>query len=237
MMLQNITSVQEQQESKQINIALVDESKLFRESFKLLLQDDVEINMIADASSFKELDQLSTQSKDKLDILIVEIGDNPIYVINSIKRYLIERPELKVIALTYQKEESYVLPVIKAGVKGYLCKEMDLSSTIHAIKDIYEGKVYLHPDVLGYVINDYQSFFTENNKESKHDTIQPNLSRREQEVLELLLDGRTNNEIAEVLSVKEVTVKNHVYNLMKKMNVEHRTEAVLKAIQKGWVVI
>ncbi|HEY4599744.1 MAG TPA: response regulator transcription factor [Cerasibacillus sp.] len=223
-----------------ISVALVDKSLLYRDSLKVLFDTIGSPKLVAYAPTFEQLNDLyKKEEREPFDILLVEIGDKPIYSIHSIKRMVEKNPNLNIIVLTEETEDIYAVYSIRAGVKGYVLKTMGFSALLEAIQHVYDGNFYFNDDILKNVIYDYQDKYLNNGEKEEVEShmASPILSRREREVLELIIDGKTNSEIAQALAIKEVTVKNHVYNLMQKMNVEHRTGAVLKAIKQGWVAI
>lgn len=227
-------------QNEMLRVALVDKSLLYRDSLKVLFDAIGSPKLVAYAPTFEQLNDLyKKETREPFDILLVEIGDKPIYSINSIKRMIEKNPDLKIIVLTEETDDIYAVYSIRAGVKGYVLKTMGFSVLLEAVQEVYGGNFYFNDDILKNVIYDYQDKHLNHSEQVAVDSYEESLmlSRREKEVLDLIIDGKTNSEIAKALSIKEVTVKNHVYNLMKKMNVEHRTGAVLKAIKQGWVAI
>src|SRR5699024_2006538 len=122
--------------------------------------------------------------------------------------------------------------------QGYLLKEMDSNALVEAIRVVSEGGSYLHPKVTHNLVKEYRKLAEENeNKENFVFFSKPLhlLTRRECEVLQLLAEGKSNRDVAESLEISEKTVKNHVSNILQKLNVKDRTQAVVRAIKNGWV--
>jgi two-component system response regulator DegU len=152
-------------------------------------------------------------------------------------------PETKVIILSIHDDENYVQHALKTGAQGYLLKEMDADALIDAVRVVAEGGSYLHPKVTHNLVKEYRRLAAEEgaDRDSVH-TIEIRrplhlLTRRECEVLQLLADGKSNRAIGETLYISEKTVKNHVSNILQKMNVNDRTQAVVLAIKNGWVEV
>lgn len=160
-------------------------------------------------------------------------------------RQLLEKfPETKVIILSIHDDENYVTHALKTGASGYLLKEMDADALIEAVKVVADGGSYLHPKVTHNLVNEYRRLAIENANSDEHhvqvvEIRRPLhlLTRRECEVLQLLADGKSNRGIGEALFISEKTVKNHVSNILQKMNVNDRTQAVVVAIKNGWVEV
>src|SRR5690625_7459425 len=119
---------------------------------------------------------------------------------------------------------------------------MNTESLNEAIKVVYEGVSYLHPKVKHNLVQEYRRLSNDDSKGVSLNDIEYKkplhlLTRRECQVLQLLADGKSNRAIAEELIISEKTVKNHVSNILQKMNVNDRTQAVVKAIRNGWVQV
>src|SRR5699024_819836 len=147
-----------------------------------------------------------------------------------------------VIILSIHDDESYVTHALKTGAQGYLLKEMDSDALIEAIKVVREGGSYLHPKVTHNLVQEYRRLAHENMTTLAGGRVEYHkplhlLTRRECEVLQLLADGKSNRDVAERLYISEKTVKNHVSNILQKMNINDRTQAVVSAIRKGWVEV
>ena len=159
-------------------------------------------------------------------------------------RQLVDKyPNSKVIILSIHDDENYVTHALKTGASGYLLKEMDADALIEAVKVVAAGGSYLHPKVTHNLVNEYRRLASGQGGGNQHilqmEIRRPLhlLTRRECEVLQLLADGKSNRGIGEALFISEKTVKNHVSNILQKMNVNDRTQAVIEAIKKGWVEV
>jgi two-component system response regulator DegU len=136
-----------------------------------------------------------------------------------------------------------VTHALKTGAQGYLLKEMDSDSLIEAIRVVSEGGSYLHPKVTHNLVKEYRRLATESVASGAAErTVEYRkplhlLTKRECQVLQLLADGKSNRAVAETLYISEKTVKNHVSNILQKMNVNDRTQAVVTAIKNGWVEV
>src|SRR5699024_5953398 len=144
----------------------------------------------------------------------------------------------KVMILSIHDDESYVTHALKTGASGYMLKEMDSDELIEAVKIVADGGSYIHPKVTHKLVNEYRRIVNSGSKGMGYQ--QPEvqmplhlLTSRECEVLQLLSDGKSNRSIGDALFISEKTVKNHVSNILQKMNVNDRTQAVVTAIKNG----
>ncbi|RYG74384.1 response regulator transcription factor [Lentibacillus lipolyticus] len=227
---------------KQTKIVLIDDHKLFREGVKRILEFEPSFKVVAEGEDGYVATSLVKEHQP--DVVLMDINMPQLNGVQATADLVKHFPDLKVIILSIHDDESYVTHVLKTGAQGYLLKEMDSDSLIEAIKVVREGGSYLHPKVTHNLVKEYRRLAGE----SVHGTgvAEPNincrkplhlLTSRECEVLQLLTDGKSNRAVAETLYISEKTVKNHVSNILQKMNVNDRTQAVVSAIRKGWVEV
>ncbi|MBP3950047.1 response regulator transcription factor [Bacillus suaedae] len=230
-------------EKKKIKIVIIDDHQLFREGVKRILAMEEEFDIVADGNDGSQaMDLVETYQP---DVILMDINMPHMNGVDA-TRELIERfPDVKVLILSIHDDESYVNHVLKTGALGYLLKEMDAAALIEAVKVVAAGGAYIHPKVTRNLINDYRRLAGED--EQHEDSIGYReveyrkplhmLTRRECEVLQLMTDGQSNRAIGESLYISEKTVKNHVSNILQKMSVNDRTQAVVEAIKKGYVIV
>ena len=177
------------------------------------------------------------------DVVLMDINMPNVNGIEATQQLVDNFPDSKVIILSIHDDENYVTHALKTGASGYMLKEMDADALIEAIKVVADGGSYLHPKVTHNLVKEYRRLASEEgtgNQFLRQMEIRRPLhllTRRECEVLQLLADGKSNRAIGDALFISEKTVKNHVSNILQKMNVNDRTQAVVVAIKKGWVEI
>jgi DNA-binding NarL/FixJ family response regulator len=142
-------------------------------------------------------------------------------------------PHSRVIILTSFGEEDKVLPAIRAGAQGYLLKDIPPNELIAAVREVYLGKVQLHPEVAKKLMLAVAT--KKDGPAASHAATRSNdgLTDREQEVLQLIANGMNNREIAETLVISEKTVKTHVSNILSKLHLDDRTQAAIYALRHG----
>ncbi len=219
-------------------IVLIDDHILFREGVRRILEFEDDFQVVAEGNDGDEV--ISLVEAYNPDVVLMDINMPHINGVEATKGLIDKYPELKVIILSIHDDENYVTHALKSGAQGYLLKEMDSDTLIEAIKIVSEGGSYLHPKVTHNLVKEFRRL--SDSQSGKIEQIEYRkplhlLTRRECEVLQLLADGKSNRGVSEALFISEKTVKNHVSNILQKMNVNDRTQAVVTAIRNGWVEV
>lgn len=208
---------------EKIRVVIADDHVLVREGLRKLLELDESIDVITEVGDGQGA--INMARKEKPDVILMDVnmpGTDGITATRVIKR---EYPNIKIIALTIYEDEQ-VIDMVKAGVSAYVLKDVagaELISTIHKVMD---GEVVIHPRVANRLVREL------NRSDSKQETV--NLTRREKDVLMLLVKGNSNKEMAEKLFISEKTVKNHLTSIFKKLGVKDRTQAAVYALKNGF---
>ena len=207
---------------------LVDDHVLMREGIKQLLELDGSIEVIAQASNGEEC--LSVLEKVKPQVLLLDInmpGKNGIEVLKEIKD---RKLDVRVLILTVHNEVEYLLKAVDIGVDGYILKDSESSELKKAINVVLSGESYIQPKLIPFL---NQRLMARDQDKDKIDS----LTKRELEVLSEVANGMFNKEIAISLNISERTVKNHISNIFKKIDVSDRTQAAVFAIKNDLVNI
>ncbi len=223
-------------------IVIIDDHQLFREGVKRILDFESSFEVVAEGDDGSQAIHLVEEYQP--DVTIMDINMPTTNGVEATRQLLEKFPETKVIILSIHDDENYVTHALKTGASGYLLKEMDADALVEAVKVVADGGSYLHPKVTHNLVNEYRRLAMEESGGGDHyvQTVEIRrplhlLTRRECEVLQLLADGKSNRGIGEALFISEKTVKNHVSNILQKMNVNDRTQAVVVAIKNGWVEV
>jgi two-component system, NarL family, response regulator DegU len=221
------------------SIVIIDDHQLFREGVKRILEFEPSFNVLAEGDDGSEA--ISLVEEHNPDVVLMDINMPQLNGVEATQELIQKYPDTKIIILSIHDDENYVSHALKTGALGYLLKEMDSEALIEAVKVVAAGGSYIHPKVTHNLINDYRrlanSQETGGFKQSEVRRPLHLLTRRECEVLQMLADGKSNRGIGEALYISEKTVKNHVSNILQKMNVNDRTQAVVTGIKNGWVEV
>jgi two-component system response regulator NreC len=213
-----------------IRILLADDHTLMRSGIKALLEDEPDIAIVGEAEDGREAVRLAHMLRPNLVLMDIAMPLlNGLEATRQIKR---EHPEIKVLVLTMYEHEEYFRQVLEAGASGYIIKRAAANELVAAIRAVNGGESVLSPAITRYLLDDYLS------GDSKKDEDDPKtLSPREREVLQLIAEGNTSREIAEILHLSVKTVQSHRTNLMKKLDLHDRGELIKYAIQKKIIEI
>lgn len=206
-----------------IKVLLVDDHAVVRSGLRMLLSSAEDIEIVGEAGTASEA--INQVQKLKPDVVIMDIGLPDMSGIEATQAIKDVWGDVKVVALTIHEDEEYFFKMIEAGASGYVPKRAAPEELINAIQVAYSGEVYLYPTMAKLLVRDY----LHQQEQAEED----NLTPRENEVLTLLAEGLTNNEIAALLSISPKTVSRHRENIMRKLNLSSRTELVKYAIRKG----
>lgn len=217
-----------------IKLLLVEDHKLMRVGLKSLFEDYPEMKIIGEAQSGKEAVEKAKSLRP--DVVLMDIGLPDINGIEATKRILEYNSNIKVIMLTSHITEQEVLSSLSAGASAYVLKDINTEFLMMVIKTVKEGAMWLDPQVVP-ILRDKNCGIVPPRQMSRATFKEQhsNLTQREYEVLKLVVDGKSNNEIAQTLTISEHTAKAHVCNIIQKLVVDDRTQAAVKALKEGLV--
>lgn len=228
-----------------VRIVLIDDHKIFREGVKKVVEMEKDFIVVGEAGDGYEALELVESVQP--DVILMDINMPRMNGVEATEAILENVPDAKIIILSIHDEEAYVFKTLQSGATGYLLKEMDVDSLIEAIRVVSQGGAYVHPKVTGKLIDEFRRMKQDQDKEydNRNPSVHPVeyqipyhlLTKRECEVLQLMAEGKGNRAIGDILFISEKTVKNHVSNILQKMKVQDRTQAVVEAIKNGWVKI
>lgn len=211
-----------------IKIMIADDHHMIREGLKQLLEIDGDIKVISEASDGVECLDLLNHIRPDVLLLDINMPDkNGLEVLEEIRK---KKMNIKVLVLTIHNEVEYLLRAVEIGIEGYILKDSESSVLRKAIFAIHNGETFIQPS-LTPMLN--SKMVERDSDKQKID----DLTRRELDVLKLLAQGMFNKEIATTLDISERTVKNHVSNIFKKIDVADRTQAAVFAIRNNLIGI
>lgn len=206
-----------------INVFIIDDHKMVIEGLKLLLDNCDDIHVTGFALNGK--DGLQAVQEKSVDVILLDVNLPELNGIETCKLLLKQNPNLKIIAISMHKEGSLIKLMLKNGAKGYVLKNAGQDEVIQAIKKVHAGKTYLDDTVNQIILNSALG-----NIQKKENPF-PTLSRREKEVLKLILDECTTQEISEKLFISFGTVETHRRNMMIKLGARNTAGLVRIAIE------
>jgi len=217
-----------------VKVLLVEDHKLMRVGLRSLFEEFPEIEIVAEAQSSKEAMEKIRLTKP--EVVLMDIGLPDTNGIETTKKILEQFENVKVIILTSHLSEQEVLDSLAAGANAYAMKDINTEYLVMVIKTVKEGALWLDPKVVPIIREKNAGIIPQRqvsraNFKAQHS----NLTEREYEVLKLVVDGKSNNEIAKELTISEHTAKAHVCNIIQKMVVDDRTQAAVKALKEGLV--
>ena len=214
--------------NENITVMIADDHALMREGLKQILEMEDDIDVIAEAGDGEET--MEKTLKYRPDLVLLDINMPKMNGIEVLRRYKDLGVESKVIMLTIHNDREYLYETIKIGANGYVLKDSDADSLIKAIKDVYLGKTYIQPSIASSLVEQLE----EDKKENNENLMKiESFTKREYEVLTLIAEGLDNREIAERLFISEKTVKNHVSNIFRKLDVNDRIQAAIFAFKNN----
>ncbi|MDZ4832877.1 MAG: response regulator transcription factor [Candidatus Melainabacteria bacterium] len=221
-------------EESSITVMIVEDQEIARVGLKVILESSYKLNVVGVAQDGQEAVNKALNLKP--NVILMDIGLPILNGIEATKKIKSENSNIRVIMLTSHDDDDHVFSALSAGADGYCLKEAPAQQLVMAIKAVAEGVAWLDPGIASRVLR----AITQGNKErdagdKTHHDLSANLSTRELDVLRLVVDGLTNQEIAIKLVLSIETVKTHMRHIMEKLAVSDRTQAAVKAMREGLV--
>lgn len=212
-----------------IRILLVDDQALFREGLRTLLSVQGDLEVVGEAGNGEEALRLALNLRPA--VVLMDLQMPVLDGVAATRRLHESLPECRVIVLTTFDDDEYVFEGLRAGAVGYLLKDAPSAKLIEAIRAAARGESFLEPSVAAKVVAEFTRLANQAPRAAAS-LVEP-LSEREREILRLVASGASNREIAAKLVIAEGTVKNHVTNILAKLDVKDRTQAALRARELG----
>lgn len=212
-----------------IRLMLVDDHEIVRAGLRSLLENQPDLEVIGEASSGEEA--LSLAPELTPDVVLMDVTMPGLSGAETTEKLKTLLPEVNVLALTIHEEEVYFFEMLQAGACGYIPKRASPDVLLRAIQVVSQGEVFLHPSVAGTLVQGYLHQIRSGSEPPTIDGLTP----RQQEVLTLIAEGLSNQEIGDRLGISVRTVERHRENIMGRLNLHSRTELVKYAIRKGLI--
>jgi len=211
--------------TKPIRIFVADDHAIIRKGIRAMLETVPDIELVGEAVNGREA--VSGVAKLRPDVILMDLVMPEMDGIEAIRHIKAQQPQACILVLTTFAGEDKIFPAIKAGALGYHLKDASPEELVQAIRQVYRGQPSLHPIIARKVLQELASPAAE-----RPPTPEP-LTQREVEVLQLVAQGLDNQQIADKLVISEATVRTHVSNILGKLQLASRTQAVLYALREG----
>jgi len=208
-----------------IRVLLADDHTLIRAGLRMVVVSQPDFTVVGEASDGREA--LAEQLKP--DVVVMDIGMPSLNGIEACRQIHDSLPGSQVIMLSMHSDEGYVLRALKAGAKGYMLKDSAEADLASAIRAVTAGKSFFSPAVSKILLEDYMRKLKRTGAEDSFDLLSP----REREVLQLVAEGKSSKEVANLLNLSVYTVETHRAKVMQKLNLHNIPELILYAVRKG----
>lgn len=206
-----------------IRVLLADDHPMFRDGLSLLLGAAPDVEVVAEVADGDAAVAAALEAQP--DVVVMDLQMPVRLGVDATREIVATSPHIGVLVLTMFDDDASVFAAMRAGARGYVLKGADRETVVRAIRSVAAGEVILGPAVARYM----QQYFAS----PPSPAVFPGLTPREHEVLDLVAQGRSNSEIARMLSVSGKTVRNHVSNLFAKLQVADRAQAIVRAREAG----
>jgi DNA-binding NarL/FixJ family response regulator len=225
--------VSEPAEGERLRVMVVDDHALFRRGLDMVLSQEPDIELVGEASDGQEAIERAQELMP--DVVLMDVRMPKRSGIEATARIKELMPHVKILMLTISDEEADLYEAIKAGASGYLLKEIPIEEVADAIRSVWAGQSRISPSMASKLLSEFAAMSKAS--EERAPVPSPRLTDREMEVLRLVAQGLNNREIAKQLFISENTVKNHVRNILEKLHLHSRMEAVVYAVREKMIEI
>ena len=212
---------------KTTRVLLADDHRLIRAGLRLLIRQHPDLEVIGEANDGREAVSMAEQLRP--DVAVIDISMPHLNGIEVVRQVTSLDHSVATIILTMHSDDSYILRALQAGTKGYLLKDSADVDLITGIRAVAQGKSFFSPAVSKVLLEDYIRNLRHKGMDDSYDLLTP----REREILQLIAEGRSNKEIANLLNVSVYTIETHRSNIMKKLHLRGVPDLTLYAVRKG----
>lgn len=210
-----------------LRILLSDDHTLVRQGLRKILEERHDWQVVAETGDGRQAVQQTLSLEP--DVAILDIGMPLLNGIEATRQIVRRLPSVRVLILSMHADEAYITQALQAGAKGYLLKDSADTDLIRGVADVAAGKSFFSPAVAKVMLDDYVRHLAQKGIVDRYDS----LSEREREIFQLIAEGHTNKEIADLLSVSPATVETHRAHILQKLDLHNTAEVVLYAVRRG----
>lgn len=204
-----------------------DDHTLLRQGVRKILEDQPEWQVVAEAGDGREAVRQTLALTP--DVAILDIGMPLLNGIEATRQIVRRAPDVRVLIVSMHAQEAYITQALQAGAKGYLLKDSADTDLIRAVADVAAGRSFFSPTVAKVMLDEYVRHLADKGIVDRYES----LSEREREIFQLVAEGHSNKEIADLLSVSPATIETHRAHILQKLDVHNTAELVLYAVRRG----
>jgi len=210
-----------------IRIILADDHTVVRKGLRMLLETQPDFIVVSDAADGRET--VAMAERYLPDVIVMDVAMPGLNGIEAARQISARHPQIAIVFLSMHLDEAYVLKALKAGARAYLLKDSAEYDLINAIRAVHQGKAFFSPAISKMLVEDYMHQMQERDVEDSYEL----LTTREREVLQLLAEGKSNKDVANLLQLSLYTAETHRSNIFQKLNLHSSAELILYAVRKG----
>jgi DNA-binding NarL/FixJ family response regulator len=210
-----------------LRILLGDDHTVVRQGFRKILEERREWEVVAEAGDGREAVRQALELEP--DVAVLDIGMPLLNGIEATRQIVRRLPDVRVLILSMHSDDPYVTRAIQAGAKGYLLKDSADADLLRGVAAVAAGKSFFSPAVARVMLDDYVKHLTDRGIVDRYEA----LSEREREIFQLVAEGRSNKDIADLLSISPATVETHRAHIFQKLDLHNAAEVVLYAVRRG----
>ena len=210
-----------------MRILLADDHTLMRHGLRKIIEEQPDWEVVAETGDGREAVRLAVELKP--DVAVLDIAMPLLNGIEATRQIARRAPPVRILILSMYSDESYIVQALRAGAHGYLLKDSADVDLIRAVTAVRQGKSFFSPVVAKVMLDDYVRRLADKGITDRFDS----LSEREREIFQLIAEGRSNKEIADLINLSVSTVETHRAHIMEKLDVHNTAEIVLYAVRKG----
>jgi DNA-binding NarL/FixJ family response regulator len=212
---------------KPLRILLGDDHTLVRQGVRKIIEEHQDWQVIGEAQDGRELVRKALEEEP--DLVIMDVAMPLLNGIEATRQIVRKQPAVRILVLSMHADEAYIIQALQAGARGYLLKDSADAELVRAVTAVAEGKSFFSPNVAAIMLDDYVRHLAEKGIADRYSA----LSEREREVFQLVAEGHSNKEVANLLCVSPATVETHRAHILQKLDLHSTAELVLYAVRRG----